>query len=274
LREKGVQILVNTTPVGMYPQCDACPMDSGAFPHLQGVLDVVYNPLQSRLVQQAEALGILAAGGLPMLVAQAKYAAERFLGTSLAESAIPDLAREIWAERANLVLIGMPGSGKTRIGKALAQRMGRPFVDMDQRIVQEAGKPIGAIFAEAGEEAFRELEEAAIARLARETGQVIATGGGCILRRANTDRLRQNGVLIHVRRPLPLLEVGKGRPLSPNRAAIAALWQDRAPLYAAAAHSQIDNNGALDQAIQKVYDAFLAAARPPQYSMHERNSQP
>lgn len=272
--EKGVQVLVNATPVGMYPHCDDCPMDPAAFPQLEGVLDVIYNPLESRLVQKARALGLPAAGGLAMLAAQAKYAAEYFLGKPLPEAAIQSTVREIWANRANLVLIGMPGSGKTSLGKALAQRMGRPFVDVDALIVEKAGTSIASIFAEEGEEAFRALEEAAISPIARETGQVIATGGGSILRQGNVNRLRQNGVLIHIRRPLPLLEAGNGRPLSQSQADLKALWQTRAPLYAAAAHCEADNAGAEEQAVQRVYEAFWAAARPSYYSIDERKPQP
>ncbi len=272
--EAGVQILVNATPVGMYPQVNDCPIDPAAFPALEAVLDVVYNPLETRLVQAARALGIPTGGGLAMLVAQAKYAAERFLDAPLPEESISSITREIWAQRANLVLIGMPGSGKTSLGEALARRLGRPFVDTDALIVQAAGKPIEAIFAEQGEAAFRDLEEAAVARVAKETGQIISTGGGSILRRANTDRLRQNGVLLHVYRPLEQLSIGAGRPLSQSRANNEALWQARAPLYASAAHCGIENIGSPALAAQRAYDAFLAAARPPQYSitMDERNT--
>lgn len=273
-REAGVQILVNATPVGMYPQVDDCPIDPAAFPALEAVLDVVYNPLETRLVQAARALGIPAGGGLAMLVAQAKYAAERFLDTVLPQESIPSITREIWAQRANLVLIGMPGSGKTRLGEALSRRLGRPFVDTDALIVQEAGQPIEAIFAQQGEAAFRDLEEAAIARAAKGTGQVISTGGGSILRRANVDRLRQNGVLLHVYRPLEQLSLGQGRPLSQSRADNEAIWQARAPLYAAAAHRKFENTDNPELAAQRAYDAFLAAAPPFQYSItkDERNS--
>lgn len=266
--EAGVQILVNATPVGMYPQVDDCPIDPAAFPALEAVLDVVYNPLETRLVQAARALGLPAGGGLAMLVAQAKYAADRFLDTVLPEAPVSSITREIWAQRANLVLIGMPGSGKTSLGKALAKRLGRPFVDTDALVVQEAGQSIEAIFARQGEAAFRDLEEAATARVSKETGQVISTGGGAVLRRANVERLRQNGVLVHIYRPPEQLPTGGGRPLSQSRADNTALWQARAPLYAAAAHCQIENTGSTEPAAQRAYEAFLAAAWPPTPIQH------
>ena len=258
-REDGVQILVNATPVGMYPRCENIPIDPAIFPCLEAVLDVVYNPLETRLVQKARALGIPACCGLDMLVAQAKYAAELFLGRPLDDDSIYTISREIRAERANLVLIGMPCSGKTSIGKALAKRMGRPFVDIDELIVAETGKAISDIFAEDGEAAFRDLEAAAVAKVSKETGQIIATGGGAILRQGNVELLRQNGILLHILRPLNLLSVGPGRPLCQSLADIEALWQARAPLYDATTQFKIINDGTKSQATQTAHEAFIAA---------------
>ena len=272
-RKENVHVLINTTPVGMYPMVDELPIDPTAFPRLEAVLDVVYNPLKTRLVLAAKALGLPAAGGLDMLVAQAKYAAELFLGKTLPEDSIPSITQEIFAKRANLVLIGMPGSGKTTLGRALSQCMGRPFVDIDAYIEQQAGKPIAAIFAEQGEAAFRALEEEAIARAAKETGQVISTGGGSILLSANIARLRQNGIILYVYRPLDALTLGEGRPLSQTREDIEALFKARAPLYEAAADHTIDNIRCVEATVQRAYEAFLEAACPNAHNTrtNERN---
>lgn len=272
--EKGVQILVNATPVGMYPDCGGLPLNPAAFPRLEAVLDAVYNPLRTRLVQEALALGVPACGGLPMLAAQAKRAAELFLGTSLGETAIADISREMWQARSNLVLIGMPGSGKTAVGRACAQLLGRPFVDVDEAVAEAAGKPIAAIFQEGGEAAFRKMEARAIQAAARETGQVVATGGGAVLRPGNVARLRQNGVLLHLTRPLERLALGGGRPLSQSRADLEALWARRAPLYAAAAQATVENAGSVAETARRACAAFLAAAQPPYLKTPtERNTQ-
>ena len=265
-REKGVGILVNTTPVGMYPNNMDCPLDPALFPRLEAVLDAVYNPLETCLVQKARALGIPASGGLVMLTAQAKAAAEYFLGTSLPERKIAAISREIWQERANLVLVGMPGSGKTSVGRACARIMNRTFFDVDEEVVRQAGKPIADIFHQEGEAAFRTLETQVIRRLSQTGGQVISTGGGSILRRENIDALRQNGVLLHLFRPLEQLQQGHGRPLSQSRADIEKLWQTRSSLYTAAAQIRVENAGSLEDAARAACKAFEEAAQPPAIS--------
>ncbi len=262
-RRKDVELVVNTTPLGMYPNVDAQPLDLSGFPRLQGVLDAVYNPLETKLIQQSRALGVPAAGGLAMLVAQAKYAAELFLNHSLPESAIGSITREIWRSRANLVFIGMPGSGKTSVGRICAKALGRPFVDLDAYIAQEAGMSIPAIFQAEGEGGFRARESRAIGRVARETGQVIATGGGAILKEENVLALRQNGVLLHLLRPLEALAYGKGRPLSQDKEAVARLWQERMPLYQQAASAQVFNTGTPTQTAQAAIECFNQIALPP-----------
>ncbi len=192
---------------------------------------VIYNPLRSNLVLQAQALGLQACGGLEMLVAQAKYAAELFCGQPIAEAAIDEVYRRLRRQKLNLALIGMPGCGKSTVGRLLAERLGRPLLDCDKEIVRRSGQAIADIFAEQGEAKFRQIESQTLADIAKEGGQVIACGGGVVLRPENIQALRQNSLLIWLDRPLEQLAVGKGRPLSPNPEANRLLYQQRAPLY-------------------------------------------
>lgn len=231
---RGVQVIINTTPRGMYPNNQEQPLlDLALFPALEAVADVIYNPLQSNLLLAARERGLKACGGLEMLVAQAKYAAELFLAKTLPEQAIADIYQRLRRQKLNLALIGMPGSGKTTVGRLLAKKLGRPFVDCDQRIVQSQGCAIAEIFSRQGEAAFRRLETATLAQIAKEGGQVIATGGGVVTRPENLRLLRQNSLLIWLDRPLEQLQLAKGRPLSPNAQANANLYQQREPLYRA-----------------------------------------
>lgn len=252
------QILINTTPAGMYPNNDtaALSLSSGILPRLEAVLDAVYNPLRTRLVLDAQARGLRAAGGLAMLVAQAKYAAEIFTGSALPESEIARILCEMTQQRTNLILIGMPGSGKSCVGRQAAALLHRPFLDLDAELVARAGKSIADIFAQEGEEAFRLLETQLCMILGRETGRVISTGGGTILRDENVRALRQNGVLLALDRPLEALQTGGGRPLSANAAAVAALYKARAPLYRAAAQRIVPNRTSPEAAARATKEAF------------------
>ena len=189
------QVLINATPVGMYPGNGASPADIARLPALEGVIDVIYNPDRTPLVLAAQKRGLPAAGGLWMLVMQAVLAAEKFLAKSVDTERAADIYAALRAERLNIVLIGMPGSGKTTLGRALAEALRRPFVDCDAEIERAAGMPIPEIFRTQGEAAFRALESEIIARFGRESGQVIATGGGAPLREENAVALRQNGVV-------------------------------------------------------------------------------
>ena len=258
LAQPDVELLVNTTPLGMYPNNQACPIDPGAFPCLTAVLDVVYNPLHTCLVQQARALGLAAAGGLAMLVAQAKYAAELFLNRPLEDDALTAISREIWAKQANLVLIGMPGSGKTQIGLRAAALLGRRALDADEEIVRRAGMSIPDFFARHGEEAFRRLETEVLGDFGKLSATVIATGGGVVTRPENRDLLRQNGVPVHVRRPLEELNT-EGRPLSKDMESLRRMERERMPLYRRFADAQIDNTETILQAAEAAVEAFYEA---------------
>ena len=252
------QVLINTTPVGMYPNNGRSAADISRLPGLEGVLDVIYNPDRTALVLDAEARGIPAAGGLYMLVGQAREAAELFTGHAIPESETARIYRRLRDEALNLILIGMPGSGKSRIGQALAQRMDRPFVDLDGEIVNRAGKSIPEIFAESGEAAFRALEHEVVCDACREKGAVIATGGGAVLREDNVRAMRQNGRLMLLTRSLDELPLS-GRPLSKSPEALREMWRVREPFYRGAADFTIENDAAPDIVAARAEEAYHEA---------------
>lgn len=251
-----VQILVNASPVGMYPENGACLVGLDCFPRLEAVLDVIYNPFRTELLLRAEARGLPAVNGMGMLVAQAKYAAEYFTGQAIPDTEIERIDGMLQARLSNLVLIGMPGCGKTSIGRRCAALLGKRFVDMDDVLVERIGGPIGSILSPGNETPFRDLESAVAADLGKENGQVIATGGGAVLRAENVRALRQNGVLVYLDRPLASLAVGGGRPLSQSAEALAELYTARAPLYEAACDARVKNIGTPDEAARAVKEKF------------------
>ena len=252
------QVLINTTPVGMYPKNGASAADLSRLPALTGVLDVIYNPDKTALILDAEARGLPCCGGLYMLVGQAREAAELFLGRSIPESETERIHRQLRDEALNVILIGMPGCGKSRVGQALAERMGRPFVDLDEEIVRRAGLSIPEIFARDGEAGFRALEVQIVAEVCREKGRVVATGGGAILREDNVRAMRQNGRLILLERRLDALSMD-GRPLSKSAEALEAMWQARKEKYRAAADATVDNNGAPEETVARAEEAYHEA---------------
>ena len=252
-----VQILINTTPSGMYPNLDGQPMDLSRFGWLEGVLDAVYNPLRTRLVLQARDNGARAQSGLYMLVAQAAAACELFVGESLPQGALSRVYRTIHGEKQNIVLTGMPGSGKSTVGRILAQEMGREFVDTDTEIIRLAKKPIADIFAQKGEAHFRDLESQVIAQLSQRTGLVIATGGGAILREENVRHLRQNGRLYFLDRPVEAICPTKDRPLSRDRDALQKRYEERYTRYNVTADTRIPVNGDADTVAAAIREEFL-----------------
>ncbi len=246
-------VLINTTPVGMYPNEDAMPADPARFPALKGVLDVVYNPLRTRFVQAAHRLGIPAAGGLYMLMAQGSAANALFMDREESPEERETVFAALTGQKENIVLCGMPGSGKSTLGKMLAERLSMPYIDTDERIVEKAGMSIPEIFSSRGEEAFRSLESAVIRECTLVPGQVISTGGGAVLREENRFRMKMNGRVYLIRRPLDALATD-GRPLSRDGCALRAMEKARAPLYALAADRTIDNLTSPDDAVRAIME--------------------
>ena len=237
------EIILNTTPCGMFPETDAQPLPLDPFTRLQGVADVIYNPLRSRLVLDARSRGIPAEGGLYMLVAQAVRASELFLDTVYPEDLTDRIHEEILRRKENIVLIGMPGSGKSTVGRILAGRTGRPLADTDQLVTEKAGKPIPDIFRENGEPAFRDLESSVIRDLAKTGGQIISTGGGAVLRPENVTALRQNGRLFWLDRDPGALVPTDDRPLADTEEKMKQLYLAREPVYRAAADEIVPVTG-------------------------------
>lgn len=240
-----VQVLINTTPVGMYPHTDGRPVNLDDFPALEGVADVIYNPLRTPLIRQAQARGLKAEGGLYMLAAQAVYASALFRNIEIAEEVVEKTFLAVLREKENIVLIGMPSSGKSTVGKELAEKIGRELLDTDREIVRQCGKTISRIFAEDGEAFFREREREVSARLSDRQGIVIATGGGIILNEQNLDALRANGRIYFLDRPLEQLMASDDRPLASDRAALEKRYAERYDLYRAAADKIIDASGSV-----------------------------
>lgn len=234
-------LIVNTTPMGMYPGTGETPVELSRFPALEGVLDVIYNPARTKLLMDAESRGLVAMNGLLMLVAQAKEASECFTGGSIPEEQIFRIHKVLSADMQNIILIGMPGCGKSTLGRLLAEKCGKTFMDADEQIVRLAGKTIPEIFAQDGQGSFRELETQVLQQLGKQSGLVIATGGGCVTQSRNYPLLHQNGRILWIRRPVQLLPT-EGRPLS-SSGDLMQMYQQRKPLYEAFADHIIENEG-------------------------------
>ena len=243
-------VIVNTTPVGMYPNAGNTPVHLDLFPVLEGVLDVVYNPARTKLLLDAEKRGLVAMNGLLMLVAQAKEAAQWFTQTPIADAAIATIYRDLQRRMENIILIGMPGSGKTTVGKCLAQKTGRDFVDADEELIRYAGCSIPEIFSRDGEAGFRQLETYILSQIGQKSNLVIATGGGCVTQARNYPLLHQNGIIFCLNRDLSKLPTD-GRPLSQKNKA-DEMYRIRKPLYEAFADNIIDNNRDPDEAVRHI----------------------
>lgn len=247
-------VIVNATPVGMYPNTGVSPIDLALFPHLEEVLDVIYNPARTQLLLDAEKLGIPRENGLWMLVAQAKEAAEVFTGGKISDEVIGKIYRELSHQMKNIVLIGMPGCGKSTIGTLLAEKLGRTLADADEKIISLAGKSIPDIFAQDGEPTFRDWETKVLTELGKQSGLVIATGGGCVTQKRNYPLLHQNGYLVWLERDCKVLPTD-GRPLSQAND-LGKMYAARKPLYEAFADIRVENAGTPEETVQKILDAL------------------
>lgn len=247
-----VDVIFNTSPVGMYPKNNTCPIDISKFYKLTALIDVVYNPIQTKLIREAKARGIKAEGGLYMLGAQAVYAYEHFSGNKATKELCDSVYNDVINEKSNIILIGMPASGKSSVGKALANLTGKQFIDTDVEIVKAEGKEISDIFSEKGEAYFRDLESKIIEDVSKLNGYIIATGGGAILREANCDSLRQNGKLYFLDRSLELLVPTSDRPLSSDRASIEKRYNERYEIYCRVCDVKINGDGTVDEVAKEI----------------------
>ena len=248
--------IVNCTPVGMYPNNGVSPVDLALFPNLEGVLDMIYNPAKTRLLLDAENRGVVSVNGLLMLVAQAKESAEWFTGTAISDEKIGMIHTLLRQQMENIILIGMPGSGKSTIGGILAEKTGKELMDADTYLVEKAGRPIPEIFANDGEEVFRALETEVLSELGKQSGIILATGGGCVTREENYPLLHQNGTIFCILRDINTLNTD-GRPLS-QAMKLSDMYRVRKPLYEVFSDYTIDNNTSADDAaaqILKIWEA-------------------
>lgn len=251
-----VQIVVNTTPCGMYPQTGQCLLDVAALPRLETVLDVVYNPFATELVLCAKDRGLTAAGGFEMLVAQAVFAAEHFLSKPINHAEIGRVHAMLKKDISNVSIVGMPSAGKRSIGLRLAKKLGKRFVDTDALVEQRAGKTIPEIMQEDGEKAFRKLENRVIADVSKENRQLICTGGGCLETVGTARLLHQNGPILFIDRPIEELTVGGNYPLSTSRERLAEMEKERRPQYVGAADETIRYDTSFMEAVIDAMDAI------------------
>lgn len=258
LYEHPAEILVNTTPAGMFPDNTRLLVDVGRIDALEGVLDVVYNPLRTRLVLSARGEGLRAAGGLFMLVMQAVAACERFTGTQVRAGVGEETFRTLRAQTENIVLVGMPGCGKTSVAQELARRTGRAWIDLDTEIERAAGRTIPEIFERFGEADFRRRESEAVEAAGMRAGVVIACGGGVVKTPGNLPALRQNGRIYWIQRERALLPT-QGRPLSAGPDALKRLEREREPLYRMFSDAQVENSGTICDCAERILEDFYAA---------------
>ena len=254
-RHADARIIANTTPVGMYPRNGAAAVDLRQFPDCEGVLDIVYNPARTALLLQAEQLCIPHAGGLSMLVAQAKRSSEQFSGAVIDDSALERVERTVNSHLRDIILIGMPGSGKSTVAAALGKALGREVVEADTLIAEQAGMSIPEIFAQQGEAGFRRLETDVLAEQGKRSGIILSTGGGCVTRPENYPLLHQNGTIFRLTRDLAKLPT-EGRPIS-QTTDLAQLCARREPLYRRFADVTVSNDGALEVTVQTIKEALL-----------------
>ncbi len=251
-----VEIIINTTPLGMFPKPDASAVEPEKFPKLCGAADAVYNPLTTEFISRAKACGVNAVNGLYMLVAQATKAAELFFNDKAMTKKTDKVFTEIYKEKLNIVLVGMPGSGKTTIGKTVADALGREFYDTDGEFVKSNGE-IADYFKLNGEKAFRDKESEIISELGARNGLVIATGGGAVLRAENVKHLKQNGIVFFLDREAENIVPTSDRPLGSDREAIQKRYNERYPIYCSAADIKVDSNRSVNSVAADIEKLFI-----------------
>ena len=250
-------IVVNTSPVGMFPNITNAPIDVSWFHKLECVLDVVYNPILTRLCFEAQEADIKRVIGLEMLIAQAKYTFEIFENMSFDDSIIDEIKKEMLKDRCNIVLIGMPSAGKTTIGKMLEEKLGKEFFDLDDMIIAKAGKSIPEIFQESGEAGFRAIETEVAIEASKMNNKIIATGGGTIKHKVNMDFLRLNGITIFIDRDVDkLISSDPNRPLSSSKLALQQMHKERYPLYQKYAAYVAVNNTNIEETVDDIVNAY------------------
>lgn len=244
--------IINTTPVGMYPDNFSTPVDITHFENLKGITDAVYNPVKTRLCIEAEKIGVACEGGLYMLVSQAASAYEYFTGNTLEKERVTsEIYAQLKKEKQNIVLVGMPGSGKSTIGRSLSQKSGRAFIDTDEMITEKHGD-IKSIFAEKGEAYFRDIETKAVKEASMHSAAIIATGGGAVLKAENIEALRQNGVIFFLNRPLCDIVPTADRPLSSDYESLKKRYEERYHIYSASSDYEIHIDGDIENAVRKI----------------------
>ena len=248
------QVIVNTSPVGMYPKNEGIPVDLSKFSALESVADIVYNPLKTKLIVEAEKLQLKTTCGLMMLVAQAKQAVEIFTGKTLDDACIAQITYALMKEKQNIVLIGMPSCGKTTIAKELAKQLPYTIVDIDEMVEKQQGCTIAEIFAKHGETVFRDLETSCVKEYAKGSCLILSTGGGVIKKAENMDALKQNGIIVYIQRDLDLLVSDATRPLSKSKEAIAELYKERKALYEMYSDIVVENNQTVMDAVLQIVD--------------------
>lgn len=254
---QNTEVIINTTPCGMYPNIVGEPIKLELLPKTEAVVDAIYNPLCSNLVIRAKNAGLKATGGLYMLVAQAAFAAELFVGQEVKKERIYDVYKKIVSKKRNIVLTGMPSSGKSTVGKQLAQTLNMRFIDTDNEIEKVSGKKISEIFENLGEDAFRDIESKVVEDVSAKQNCVIATGGGAILRDRNIMLLKGNGTVYFIDRPLEKLITTDDRPLSSNRDDLVKRYNERYNIYCKTADKKLQNDGELQTVIDSIKEDFL-----------------
>ncbi|MBR5646129.1 MAG: hypothetical protein IKX23_05765 [Treponema sp.] len=250
------QIIINTTPSGMFPSVDSKPIELNSFKKLEGVVDVIFNPLRTRLVIEAQKKGIKACGGLYMLVQQAVSASEFFFDRTIATSRTNEIYSLIISKKQNIVLTGMPGCGKSTAGKKLSEKLSMPYFDTDEEITKREWKTPAQIINERGEDQFRILEEEIIRELSLKNNVIISTGGGAVLRKQNIFHLKNNGLIFFIDRKIENIRPTSDRPLSDSQEKLKKVFDFRYPLYCAAADFTVTSDEVIEHTVNKIIQEF------------------